>query len=90
MAKSNNETVSGKVSRKYEKGIPGKTGPQDVNPASVGTNPVNTSGGFPGGSRPQSPIPGPNSPGQPIAMKKALAKKTVKGGDATGFAGLVR
>ena len=67
-----------------------KPGMKSVDPASRGSNPANGSGGHPGKSMPQQAIPGPSSPGQPIAMKKALAKKTVKGGDATGFAGLVR
>ena len=67
-----------------------KPGAKSVDEASRGSNPVNTSGGHPGKSMPQGAIPGPSSPGQPSAMKKALAKKTVKGGDATGFAGLVR
>lgn len=90
MARSSNETTSGGASRKYEKGIPGKIGPKDINPSSVGTNPSNTSGGHPGGSRSQAPIPGPASPGQPASMKKALAKKTLRGGDVTGAAGMVR
>ena len=67
-----------------------KPGMKSVDEASRGSNPANTSGGHPGKSQPQQPIPGPSSPGQPPSMKKALAKKTVKGGGATGFAGLVR
>lgn len=68
----------------------GKPGMKSVDEASRGSNPSNTSGGHPGGSRPQQPIPGPTSTGGPIAMKKALAKKSLKGGDATGAAGMVR
>lgn len=68
----------------------GKPGMKSVDEASRGSNPANNSGGTPGKSVPQSPIPGPSSPGQPPSMKKALAKKSLKGGDATGFAGTVR
>lgn len=63
-----------------------KPSASSVNPSSRGTG----FAGNPGKSLPQKPIPGPSSPGQPIAMKKALAKKRVPGGDATGAAGLVR
>lgn len=63
-----------------------KPGSSSVNPSSKGTG----FAGNPGKSLPQKPIPGPTSPGQPPSMKKALAKKTLKGGDATGAAGLVR
>jgi hypothetical protein len=42
-----------------------------------------------GKSMPVRAFQGPKSPGQPPAMKKALAKKSPKG-DMTGFAGLVR
>jgi hypothetical protein len=45
--------------------------------------------GGPGHSFAQQPIPGPTSPGQPIAMKKALAKKSPRG-TATGQAGTLR
>lgn len=68
----------------------GKPGASSVDPASRGSNPSGGSGGTPGKSMPQKAIPGPSSPGQPIAMRRALAKKTVPGGDATGAAGLVR
>jgi hypothetical protein len=67
----------------------GKPGMKSVDEASRGSNPVNNSGGHPGGSRPQSPIPGPTSPGPPIAQKKALAKKS-RPDKGTSFPGLVR
>lgn len=35
--------------------------------------------GGPGKSRPSKPFPGPAAPGQPKAMKKALAKKPFGG-----------
>jgi hypothetical protein len=66
-----------------------KSGPKDVNPSSKGSSPSHNVAGGPGHSFAQSPIPGPSSPGQPIAMKKALAKKSPKG-PMTGFAGLTR
>lgn len=68
----------------------GKPGMKSVDPASRGSSPAGNSGGNPGKVLPQKAIPGPSSPGQPIAMKKALAKKRVPGGDVTGAAGLVR
>ena len=40
-----------------------------------GTSPTKAvAGGF-GTARRQQPMPGPTNPGQPIAMKKALARK---------------
>lgn len=71
------------------KGSSGKPGSKSVDGASRGSNPSFTSGGHPGKSMPQQPIPGPKSPGQPIAMKRALAKKpnTDKG---NSFPGLVK
>jgi hypothetical protein len=66
-----------------------KSGPSNVNPSSKGSSPSCNVAGGPGHSFAQSPIPGPTSPGQPIAMKKALAKKGSKG-NATGFAGTLR
>lgn len=68
----------------------GKPGMKSVDPASRGSNPAATSGGTPGRSEAQKPIPGPQSTGGPIALRKALAKKRVPGGDATGAAGLIR
>ena len=66
-----------------------KSGPKDVNPSSKGSSPSHNVAGGPGHSFAQQPIAGPASPGQPIAMRKALAKKSPRGA-ATGFAGTVR
>jgi len=66
-----------------------KSGPKDVNPSSRGSSPTHVVAGGPGHSFAQQPIPGPTSPGQPIAMKKALAKKSSHGA-VTGFPGKVR
>ena len=65
----------------YSKGKGGKA----VNPSSKGSSPQNLSGN-PGKSMPQGPIPGPSSPGQPPAMKKALARKSTpnKGTNSPG------
>ena len=68
----------------------GKPGASSVMPSAKGSNPAANSGGNPGRSMPQRPIPGPEHTGQPPAMKKALARKSVPGGDVTGFPGLVR
>jgi hypothetical protein len=46
-------------------------------------------GGGGGMSAPQHPFPGPTNPGQPVAMRKALAKKS-KPDKGTSFPGLVR
>jgi hypothetical protein len=67
----------------------GKPGPKSVDPASRGTNPANTSGGFPGRSQPQKPIPGPTSTGGPSSIKRALAKKSTRD-KGTSSPGLVR
>jgi hypothetical protein len=67
----------------------GKPGPSSVDPASKGSNPAANSGGCGGMSYPQKPIPGPASSGQPIAMRKALAKKS-RPSKGTSFPGLVR
>jgi hypothetical protein len=66
-----------------------KSGPKDVMEASRGSNPTGVSGGNPGRSLPQKPIAGPEHPGQPIAMKRALTKKPIRG-TATGAAGTLR
>jgi hypothetical protein len=66
-----------------------KSGPKDVNPSSKGSSPTHVVAGGPGHSFAQQPIAGPTSPGQPISMRKALAKKSPRGA-ATGFAGNVR
>jgi hypothetical protein len=63
-----------------------KTGPKNVNPSSKGSSPAHNVAGGPGHSFAQQPYPGPTSPGQPTAMKKALAKKSTRG-TATGYAG---
>jgi hypothetical protein len=63
-----------------------KSGPRDVASSAKGESP---SGGVPGGpgrSFAQKPFAGPEHPGQPIAMKKALAKKGSRSG-TTGYAG---
>jgi hypothetical protein len=67
----------------------GKPGPSSVDPASRGSNFAFSSGGSPGKSKPQSAIPGPKSPGQPIAMKRALAKKSIPN-RGNSFPGLVK
>lgn len=66
-----------------------KSGPKDVMEAARGSNPAGNSGGNPGRSLAQKPIPGPEHPGQPIARKRALAKKPIRG-TATGAAGTLR
>lgn len=68
----------------------GKPGMKSVDEASRGSNPANTSGGHPGKSMPQQPIPGPTSTGGPSSLKRALAHKSVRGGDVTGAGGMVR
>jgi hypothetical protein len=70
-------------SPRYGKGKPGMP---SVNPSSKGHNPAANSAGTPGRSYPADPIPGPSSPGQPIALKKALARKSMPrmGRDAPG------
>lgn len=67
----------------------GKSGPKDVDEASRGSNFAHNSPGGPGRSFPQQPIPGPSSPGQPSAMRKALAKKGSRSG-TTGYAGSLK
>lgn len=67
----------------------GKPGSRSVLPSSRGSSPAGNSGGGPGQSTPQRAIPGPASPGQPVAMKRALAKKSVPD-RGTSFPGLVR
>ena len=67
----------------------GKSGPKDVDQASRGSNTANNSAGGPGRTFPQRPIPGPASPGQPTAMKRALAKKGQRSG-TTGYAGSLK
>jgi hypothetical protein len=43
-------------------------------------NTVNNTGGTPGRSQPQKPIPGPENPGPPASMRAALAKKSAPSG----------
>lgn len=62
-----------------------KSGPSNVDQSSKGSSTAFNTGGGPGRSFSQGSIKGPESPGQPIAMKKALAHKS-RGG-ATGYAG---
>jgi hypothetical protein len=71
------------------KGRKGKPGPSSVNPSSKGGKPVNTTGGAPGHSPAQKPIPGPGSR-KASAMAAALTPKFIGGSDATGAAGIVR
>jgi hypothetical protein len=66
-----------------------KSGPKNVNPSSRGSSPTGVVAGGPGHTFPQKPFAKPTSPGQPISMKKALAKKSPSG-KATGFPGTLR
>ncbi len=64
------------------KGIPtGKNKGKNVSGYGAGNNPTKVVGGNVAskGAIPQSKMPGPTSPGQPSAMKKALAKKSISG-----------
>jgi hypothetical protein len=63
-----------------------KSGPKDVNQSSRGTSPSHGVPGGPGRSFAQQPFVGPSSPGQPVAMRRALAKKPKREG-TTGYAG---
>lgn len=67
----------------------GKPGPTSVDECSRGSNPAANSGGNPGKSLPQKPIPGPEHAGPPPAMRKALAKKSTRD-RGSSFPGLVR
>lgn len=64
----------------------GKNAGKNVGTKSVGRGMA----GDPGKSMPSRAFEGPTSTGGPIALKRALAKKTLRGGDATGFAGMTR
>lgn len=46
---------------------------------------VYNTGGSPGRSQPQKPIAGPENPGPPPSMAKALAKKPLKSGTGVGL-----
>jgi hypothetical protein len=63
--------MHGQIGGPYYKG----KGPSGTNVPHVG-NTVNNSPGGPGESLPQKPIPGPESTGGPISLKKALAPKS--------------
>lgn len=54
-----------------------KPGPSSVDQASKGSCPSHNSGGSPGRSVVQMPIPGPESTGGPVALKKALMRKSI-------------
>lgn len=54
-------------------------GPSGIVKAAHDVNTVNNSGGQGGESVRQKPIAGPENPGPPIAMRKALAKKDNSG-----------
>lgn len=64
--------MHGQIGGPYYKG-PG--GGSKTNDSGV-DNTVNNSGGTPGHSVTQRPIPGPQSTGGPVSLKKALAKKS--------------
>lgn len=53
------------------------------------SNTVNNTGGGPGRTFAQKPIPGPTNPGQPLAMKAALKHKGTRG-STTGYAGTLK
>lgn len=67
----------------------GKPGSSSVMPSARGSSPA-MGWDTAGASCPARPIPGSGDKGEPVAMRKALAKKRVPGGDATGAAGMVR
>lgn len=67
-----------------------KPGASSVDPASCGSSPSGCVAGGPGKSTAQKPYQGPTNPGPPASMRKALAKKEIRGGTATGAAGVVR
>lgn len=66
-----------------------KYGSNQVNASSRGSSSAANSGGRPGCSEPQRPIPGPENPGPPASMRKALAKKSTPD-RGTSFPGSVR
>jgi len=80
-----------KTSGAYYKG----SGPSGTNWPHVGNTANNTGGGV-GESLPQKPIPGPENPGPPISLRRALTVKNVSGNGPglpnkdTSFAGSVR
>ena len=62
--------MHGDIGAPYYKGGGSKTNDPGTD------NTANNSGGTPGHSVTQRPIPGPENPGPPASMKKALAKKS--------------
>jgi hypothetical protein len=56
------------------KGIPAGKTPK-TQPVKPGDSPAHNSGGNPGKSMPQQPIPGAAREGGPISLQRALAKK---------------
>jgi hypothetical protein len=64
--------------------------------AAYTSNSANNTGGNCGEAIPQKPIPGPENPGPPVSMRKALAKKNNEGkgpglpNKGTSFPGSVR
>ena len=67
-----------------------KSGPKDVNPSSKGSSPSGGVPGAPGRSPGPQRYAGPASSGPPASMRKALAKKSLRGGNATGYAGSLK
>jgi hypothetical protein len=57
----------------------GKIGPKSVGKSAKGTSPTGMVAGGPGKSFAQKPLAGPTGSGQPIAMRKALARKAGTG-----------
>ena len=63
--------MHGQIGGPYYKG----SGPSGTNMPGA-SNTANNTGGTPGKSLSQRPIPGPESTGGPVSMKKALAPKS--------------
>jgi hypothetical protein len=70
--------MHGQIDAPYYKGPGGGSKTNDTG----ADNTVHNSGGTPGHSVPQRPIPGPESTGGPVSLKKALAPKS--GSSVTG------
>jgi hypothetical protein len=60
-------------------GNKGKIGPKSVAKSFKPGRTVNNAAGDYGESRPQPPIPGPESTGGPVSMKRALKRKPFPG-----------
>lgn len=73
--------MHGTLGGPYYKGPGGD--PADTDSADD-ANTVNNSGGSGQASRPQRAIPGPETTGGPVSMKKALAKKPLNSGTGVG------